>query len=203
MINMETTVRRGYRMTARAESAAATGERILDAAVALFWERPADGVVLGDVAERAGVTVQTVIRRFGGKEALFEACLERETARIAQDRALPSSPSVEDAVRVLADHYDRDGDGVARLLAEEQRSPVVARVAEHGRAVHRDWCAAAFAAALDARSGVERARLHAQLVAVCDLGTWQTLRRCGLDRGQAERALVELLRPLLTSDDPS
>ncbi|MBC7292470.1 MAG: TetR/AcrR family transcriptional regulator [Actinotalea sp.] len=203
LTNMKNAERRPYRMAARAQSAAATGERILDAAVALFWERPAEGVVLADVAERAGVTVQTVLRRFGSKEALFEACLQRETARVAHERSLPPGPSLEEAVRVLVDHYERDGAGVARLLAEERRSAVVARVAEHGRAVHRAWCEAAFAGPLTDRSGPERDRLLAQLVAVCDLGTWRTLRGCGLDRAETERALVELLRPLLTSRFPA
>jgi AcrR family transcriptional regulator len=32
---------------------------------------PLAQITLADVAERAGVTVQTVIRRFGDKEALF------------------------------------------------------------------------------------------------------------------------------------
>ena len=36
--------RRPYRMAARAESAAATGERILDAAVEVFWELPGEQI---------------------------------------------------------------------------------------------------------------------------------------------------------------
>ena len=44
LINMDSEVaeRRPYRMVARAESAAATAERILDAAVEVFWELPGD-----------------------------------------------------------------------------------------------------------------------------------------------------------------
>ena len=49
-------------MVARAESAAATGERILDAAVEVFWELPREQITLDEVARRAGVAVQTVIR---------------------------------------------------------------------------------------------------------------------------------------------
>ena len=64
---------RPYRMVARAKSTEATGERILDATVELFWERLADQIRLEDVAAVAGVTVQTVIRRFGTKEELFAA----------------------------------------------------------------------------------------------------------------------------------
>jgi len=49
-------------MDSRAQAAAATGERILDSAVGTFWELPTDKVSLEEVARRAGVSVQTVIR---------------------------------------------------------------------------------------------------------------------------------------------
>jgi AcrR family transcriptional regulator len=60
-------------MGARAEAAAARGERILDAAEAAFDELPFDEITLAVIAERAGVSAQTIIRRFGGKEGLFLA----------------------------------------------------------------------------------------------------------------------------------
>lgn len=59
---------RGYTMRARAESTARTRARILDAVIALSEERLALEIVLADVAERAGVSVQTVLRHFGSKE---------------------------------------------------------------------------------------------------------------------------------------
>jgi hypothetical protein len=39
------------------------------AAVAVFWQRPVDDIPLKEVARRAGVSVQTVIRRFGASRA--------------------------------------------------------------------------------------------------------------------------------------
>jgi AcrR family transcriptional regulator len=81
---------RPYVMSARAEATARTGERILDAAIDLFWEQPTDRLSLEDVARRADVSVQTVIRRFGGKDGLLAAAGEREAARRA--RAAPSEP---------------------------------------------------------------------------------------------------------------
>ena len=185
-------------MVARAESAAATGERILDAAVALFWERPRDQIRLDDVAQRAGVTVQTVIRRFGGADALFEAAVERETQRVRRQRAQAPADDPAGAVRVLLDHYEELGDRVLKLLAEEERVPGVREITNRGRTSHREWCAEVFAPALDGRVGVERRRRLAQLVAICDVYTWKLLRRdAGLSRRQTELALVELLEPLL------
>jgi AcrR family transcriptional regulator len=185
-------------MVARAESTAATGERILDAAVEAFWERPTDQVSLEEVARRAGVTVQTVIRRFGGREGLFTAAGEREAERVRQQREQAPVGDVHGAVRVLVDHYEELGERVLRMLSEERRLPGLREIADRGRALHRQWCARVFAPALAARGGVECERRLAQLVAVCDVYTWKLLRLdCGLSRRQTELALVELLQPLL------
>jgi AcrR family transcriptional regulator len=189
---------RPYRMVARAAAAAATGERILDAAVEVFWDRPGEGLSLDEVARRADVTVQTVIRRFGGRDGLFAAAAEREVERVRRQRDEAPVGDVAGAVRVLLDHYETMGDRALRLLAEEERVPGMRELADRGRALHRDWCARVFAPALEGRVGAERRRRLAQLVAVCDVYSWKLLRRdAGLSRHQTELALVELLEPLL------
>ena len=191
-------VRRSYTMTARAESAALTGERILDAAVELFWERPTDRLSLDDVASRADVSVQTVIRRFGGKEGLLVAAVEREGQRVGAQRGTAPVGDVAGAVRVLVDHYEEMGDAVLAMLAAEPQVPGLVPIIDRGREVHREWCRRVFAPALQGRRGVDRARLLAQLAAVCDVQTWKLLRRdCRLSRRQVELALVELLEPLM------
>jgi AcrR family transcriptional regulator len=185
-------------MVARAESAAATGERILDAAIAVFWESPYEAMTLDEVARRAGVTVQTVIRRFGGRGGLFAAAAERETERVRAQRFQAPVGDAAGVVRVLLDHYEAMGDRVLRLLAEEHRADELRAIADGGRAFHREWCARVFAPALERLEGAARPRRLAQLVAVCDVYTWKLLRRdSGLSRRQTELALVELLEPLL------
>jgi AcrR family transcriptional regulator len=188
--------RRPYRMVARAQATARTGERILDAAVEVFFEEPTASISLDEVARRAGVTVQTVIRRFGGRDGLLAAAAERESERAREEReVLPGD--VNGAVRVLIEHYERTGDRVLRMLAEEARSAALRASAEVGRRMHRDWCEAVFAPALAGLSAADRARRLAQLVAICDVYTWMLLRRqSGLSRNQTELALRELLKPL-------
>lgn len=194
---MKTPERRSYRMTPRADAASATGERILDAATELFWEHPSQQIVLRDVAERAGVSVQTVIRRFGGKEGLMAAAYERGAAEVTAERAA-AAEDLEGAVRVLLEHYERRGTQVLRLLAEEHGSATAADFADRGRSLHRDWVRAVFAPTLDRLVGVERTRRLAQLVAVCDVYTWKLLRRdAGLSFRQTQIAVHELLGPLL------
>ena len=190
------TGRRSYRMTSRATAAAATGERILDAAAQVFYEK-AD-LPLEDVARRAGVAVQTVIRRFGGREGLFAAALERESGRVRDQRDTAPVGDVEAAVRVLLDHYEEYGDKVLTLLALESRSSAAAQVVAQGRLLHRSWCERVLAPALAGLDDGSRARRLAQLVAVTDVYTWKLLRRdAGLSRDDVELALRELLTPLM------
>jgi AcrR family transcriptional regulator len=185
-------------MVARAASAAATGERILDAAVAMFWEGPSLQFSLDDIASRAGVTVQTVIRRFGGKDGVIAAAVERETAKVAATRDPAQVNSPAEAVGQLVDHYEALGDLVIQMLAEEVRTPALRKVTESGRHFHREWCERVFEAALAPLTGAERKRRLAELVAVCDVYTWKLLRRdAALSRRQTELALLELVEPLV------
>lgn len=183
-------------MVARARSAAQTGERIIDAAVEMFFEEPARTISLDEVARRAGVTVQTVFRRFGGREGLLTAAAQREAERVRDERNV-APDDLDGAVRVLIAHYERTGDRVLRMLAEESRSAALKEIVDQGRRMHRDWCEAAFASALAGLNGAARARRLAQLVAVCDVYTWMLLRRQGgLSRHQTALALRGLLLPL-------
>ncbi len=184
-------------MSARAEAAEATGERILDAALELFWERPTDQIPLDEVASRAGVSVQTVIRRFGGKEGLLAAAVDREASRVSGQRDQAPTGDVARAVKVLVDHYEELGDRVLRLLGEEDHIPGLGEIADRGRVYHRQWCARVFAEALVGLKSTDRKRRLAQVVAICDVYMWKLLHRdAGLSRDQTELALIELLAPL-------
>lgn len=185
-------------MVARAEAAAATAQRILDAVVEVFWEVPTDQISLDEVGRRAGVTVQTVIRRFGGREGLLAAAVQREFERVRSQRLQAPVGDVAGAVHVLVDHYEAFGDRVLKMLAEEDRIPGLRTIADRGRDLHREWCELVFAPALSGLRPTARARRLAQLVAVCDIYTWKLLRvQAGLTRHQTEVALVELVNPLI------
>jgi AcrR family transcriptional regulator len=192
------TKKRSYRMRARAESAAQTGERILDAALAALAELPLDEVNLAAVADRAGVTVQTVLRRYGSKSRLFEVAIARIAVRVNEHRGSTVAGDVPGAMRILVEHYEEMGDLVLRLLAEEVRHPALGAMADIGRRYHRHWCERVFAPWLEELPDGVRERRVAQLAALTDVYVWKVMRRDqGLATRETEAAMVEVVEALL------
>ncbi|MDX6602230.1 MAG: hypothetical protein QOF13_1432 [Solirubrobacterales bacterium] len=189
--------KRPYNLGARADSAAATAERILDAADTVFDSGPVDEFTLNAVAERSGVTVQTILRRFGSRNGLLIATLGRTALRMGRDRHSPGGDTAA-AMDMLIDHYDRFGDRILRLLAAEESTRALHAMVSGGRSYHRRWCEKAFRATLADLRGAPRERRVAQLVAITDIYTWKILRRDrGLSNKQTKLAVWEMLEPLL------
>ncbi len=190
---------RDYQMTKRADDAQRTSHRILDAALTRYAALPYSRLRLEDIALDAGVTVQTVIRRFGGKPGLITSLIQRELGTIAQSRAAQQTSDPRALLHDLVVHYERYGDLILKVYAEAAQIDGAPELAAAGRAYHVGWCRDAFADRLgglaDAR---DRERRLAQLTAICDATTWRILRReAGLDIDETELALSELLVPLL------
>jgi AcrR family transcriptional regulator len=177
-------------MTARADAAEHTRDRILSAAVELASERFLDEISLEDVAARAGVAVRTVIRRFGNRATLVKAAIEGANAQVSGRRDETPPGDVLDAVEALFDDYERWGDSLLMVLAQEQRHPELKPLLNDGREMHRRWIERVF---------YPRDELHAaQLVAVTDVYVWKLLRRdMKLRRTLAAQALQSMIERLV------
>lgn len=190
---MET--RRTYTMTRRAHAVEETRGRIIDACVGLHGERLVTDIGLDDIAGRAGVSVQTVLRHFGSRATLVEASLERAMQSVADERRTPIG-DVAAAVRVIVDHYERRGDQALVMLAQEDHQPLMARVTKQGKAMHRDWVEEVFGPQISATDNAEE--LTNLLVVATDVYTWKLLRRDrGLGRDRTERHMRHLVESLL------
>lgn len=190
--------KRTYRGTVQAEVAALTRRRILDATLALAAEEWLDRLTFDQIAARAGVTVQTIIRHFGTKEGLFTAAAETASDAALGWREETPSGDIASAIQAVLEHYERAGDRLLRILAQEDRYPGLRHFTNQGRDAHRAWVERIFAAALSERQGAERERLLAELIAVTDITLWKLLRRdLGLDREQTARAMREMVAALL------
>lgn len=167
---------RAYVQRARAASAEATARRIVDAFLARLMTQWFDEITLERVAADAGVTVQTLVRRFGGKPGVLEEATRELAVRINARRATPPG-NLEQMVKNLVADYEQTGDAIIRLLALEPRHAVLAETLAFGRAEHRRWVADVLATALDRLDATGRKRALDALVVVTDVYTWKLLRR--------------------------
>ena len=189
--------RRPYRMVARADAARATATRILEVALELFTDKPYEDVSLEEVAERAEVTKRTVLRRFGSKDDLFVRAMEHGGREEMRRRDAAPVGDIAGAVANVIESYEHWGANRLRLLAQEDRIPIVAENVEIGRRYHYAWVEHTFAQLLDPLRGTARKRRVAALVALTDVYTWKLLRRdLGLSRADTERTLSELISKL-------
>jgi AcrR family transcriptional regulator len=198
--NMKNGASRPYRQTARADAAEETRRNILAAAVALWRTRDLEQLTLADIAEQAGCTTQTVLRRFGSKDGVLDACLAEGASGIEALRDRAPAGDQQAALDVLLAHYEADGDDALRTLAIEDRSAMARRIAEHGRKHHRSWCARVFAPFLPAPTSKRYAVRLDAFVAATDLYLWKLLRRdLGRTAAQTREAFATILAALASS----
>ena len=150
-----------------ARGAAATKERILDAAEALFMVHGYEATSLRAITAAAGVNLAAVTYHFGSKEVLFQAVLtrrldpmnQRRVALLAQlERASQPQPVACDRILAalflpaleLARDRERGGTNFLRLLgrAYADPAPFIRRFLSEQYAVMIDRFKAAFARAL-------------------------------------------------------
>lgn len=186
-------------MVARAQAAELTGDKIFQAAHDLWGTNRFDEVTLQAVASRAGVTLQTVLRRFGSKEALFAAAAAHISEHIKKER-VPSSSGPRAAVHALVASYEGVADVNWNGLVQEDRFAFVHEQMEGARTIHRTWLETAFADALRGARGVERRRRLDLLFCATDFYQWKLLRR-DLGRSQAEtcKRMLEMVNALFFS----
>ena len=188
---------RVYRQRARAASTEATRAAILDAGDAVFLPDPGRPFTLEEVAERAGTTVQTVLRHFGSKSGVLAACAERGMAHTQLGRDQVPTGDLGAVAEYLGQHYEEVGDMVLGMLTFEAQGPDLASIAGRGREMHRAWVERVLEPLIEGVPPDDRSRRVAVLVAVTDLLTWKVLRKeQGLEQHEYERSVQELLEAL-------
>ena len=188
-------------MRARAESAAATRARILDAATAAMRRQFRPEVRLDAVAAAAGVSVQTVLRIFGSKRQLLDEVTEIAARDVAVEFAGVRPGDVAAIVHATINHYEKVGDLVIRNIQDET-DPEIHAFVERGRSLHRAGTETGFAPYLDRLAPAEKHRTVDALVVALDVYTWKLLRR-DMDRSRRDtettiRTLVNAILEAMT-----
>ena len=170
---------RKYDSSKRQAQAEARRTHILKCAARMLADGTNDEFRLEDVAQAAGVSVQTILRAFASKDGLVVATLEYE-APAALDMSIYNDIKIEDIdqlVATLFKVYDKIGDLVIHALAHEHRSPEFQKSLDVGRDFHKALVSDAFGIHIQHRPRSERSALFHALMVATDIYIWKILRR--------------------------
>lgn len=186
---------RPYRQELRAQQTLANTETIVGATVALLKRtRRVGDITLEDIARESGLTVRSVLRRFGSRDSVFEAAFLRLKDELGSLRVATPPGDVDAAIDSLLDQYEQIGTFNIRALREEEEMPLLHRVLDEARGFHRDWLRGVFGPHLARLSPAERERRLTALYAATDIYLWKLLRR---DLKCDRRSTVETIRRLV------
>jgi AcrR family transcriptional regulator len=184
-----------------ANDAPATHAAILGAAARIISHEPFEALSMRRVALDAGVSLSTVVRHFGTKDALLGGLVamgEDDPARAPRYEI--TQGSLVEAVRVAVDEYEAEGDTLLNILGQEHRFPALSRLLDTGRTGHRQWIRWAFEPQLRRRRGSRRQLVEDLLVVATDVYTWKLLRRDrALSVDETRHAMTELVRAVVAA----
>jgi AcrR family transcriptional regulator len=169
--------KRTYDMGTRQQAKDSTRDAIVRATIDAFMAERSFAITLPTIAERAKVTVKTVLRHFGSREAVIEAAWAQAYDEVMAERNPPPG-DLEGALKVLIAHYERRG-SIGLVMLADENDPRAVRMNSAGRLAHREWVEEVFADRLPEQAA-PRTRLVDVLVVATDLYAWKLLR---IDRG--------------------
>ena len=185
---------RTYRLGARAQQKAATRQRIVDAAAALYLERGVSQVTMPEVARRADVAPGTVLNHFTSADELAQAVVDSLVGSL--DLPTPAMLSGETAVdrvaqlaRLLFAFYERS-DPWYQVYARE---PGILAWANAEAAFYVDFDRLIRAALGDDASEAS----VATVVAVLGGAVYSAFRSQGRSSDDAAELVIDLLTPWL------
>ena len=183
---------RGYTQRRRAEAAAATRRRILDAALELYLEHSVAGTTLTAVAQRADVSRGTILNHFGGVDGLLDAVVGEIIADLEfpGERVQEGAATEEERIRRYVDAMFRffvRSDGPWPAFSRDLDHPILkAREAEYYEIAGRLFAATFQDLATD-RVVVGAAR------AFVDYPPLNALRAAGLDLDETIEVVADAL----------
>jgi len=134
---------RTYTLGRRAQSTAATRERILDAAAALYEAQGVNSTTLQAIAARADVSRGTILHHFGGTGGVLDAIAERilVTLQLPDERIFDGATDDEGRLRAyvhgIIEFFQRSTGWWAVFMTEMDRPELKAREQQYYERVAR------------------------------------------------------------------
>ncbi len=189
------TEKRTYNLGRRAETAAETRQRLVEATYALHRERGITATSLRDIAERAGVSVGTAYHHFPTYLDAVRACGEHvaESSPLPPESIFDGVETLDERVQVfvreLCAWYGRHP-WLERIRAERSAYPPVEEgMAAWDRGIEQLARRAAGCTADEART----------ITALADVAVYSSLRRAGVPAGRVPGRIAEAIVAWLRS----
>lgn len=187
--------RRPYRLGKRAEAAAATRRRIVEATLRVHDDQGISNTSIRDVADRAGVAPATVLNHFPRMGDLIRACGQLSDALFPMPTAAvlvgarDAAERVRRAARAWFEWWDGVGPGWEHLQIDRRTLPEVDAWLDDVDRRHRALIG-------QAAEMNRQASLPAVLTAMTTFGSWRSLKASGFD---ADAAAAEVMRIFIGS----
>jgi AcrR family transcriptional regulator len=189
---------RKYENSVRAKAAEMTSEEIIRVVGELWVKYSIHEITLQMVAQNTGVTVMTILRKFGSKEGMFEAAIRADTAGIQDVRKESQPGNISQAISMLMKEYEYAGLAVIRTLAVENDLPVAAEILNKGRELHKEWCRRIFAEYLPSSDDKEYQIMLGAFYAATDVYKWKLLRiDLGYSKEETEKIFIKTVRGIV------
>jgi AcrR family transcriptional regulator len=189
---------RSYSMTQRAKSAAKTAEKIISSTFQLWKERPLNEITLDSIADRSGVAIRTILRKFGSRDGLIQACLSHDASIIIEERAHTPVGDIDGILHTLLSNYEKMGDAGIRTIYMENELKEAKEIGEKGRKVHREWCARVFTPFLPGPDHNEYEIRLTAFITATEIYLWKLLRKdLGYDEEKTFRVFKMLVEGLV------
>ena len=189
---------RNYSMARRARMASESTEMIIHAVGELWKSGSLNEITLEAVAERSGVTVRTILRKFGSREGLLEASIQQEAARIGNERGEAPMGDLEGIVDSLLRSYEEMGEAGIRTIYAEPDLEIARVIGERGRQTHREWCIRVFEPYLPAPDAEAYEIRLAAFISVTEIYLWKLLRKdLGFTPDKTKKVFIEMLEGLV------
>lgn len=169
--------KRSYHMSARADQVARNDKKIMDAVAELWLELPMPELTLEKVAARSGVTVRTILRKYGSKEGLIKSLIENDGGRFTSNRMQVTPGNLPDILDALLEEYELMGDAIIRTLTVEYEFPSTAVILEKARSIHREWCEFVFSPFLPDQSSDQYEIVLSSFIVATEFYLWKLMRK--------------------------
>ncbi|MFB6340195.1 TetR/AcrR family transcriptional regulator [Saccharicrinis sp. FJH62] len=197
--------KRSYNNTRRAKEAGNTKNKIIKTVGLLWTKHSLKDITLEMIAKESGVTIRTILRKFGSKEMLLEECVSLDAPDIMHGRETVIVGDVDQTLQTLLSNYESMGEAAVRTINLEPELDIARKIGEEGRKKHREWCARMFAPYLPKPDTSHYETDLTAFIACTEIYLWKLMRK-DLKMGEEQtlavfKKMVEGLISLHTKSD--